>query len=120
MSNEVNIKQIGYGTLDPGFAIEMYSWTTSESAYKKQRKQARFFTVVPDPLLPSVPPGGGYIENDEGIVQMEITRVWNMVRTTVTGGANWTVDHVLQWNVALLNSGQQTASWELLQAETDN
>ncbi|HEY4902018.1 MAG TPA: hypothetical protein VIH89_00960 [Candidatus Sulfotelmatobacter sp.] len=109
MSSQVNVSQIGTGTSDPGEEWEVYSWTTSESEYNKERKRARFFTVVPDPNV--------RVEV-EGIVQMEITRVWNMVRTTIP--PNFKIVNVLQWNVAILNSGAQISAWELLQAETDN
>jgi|ERR1700722_2131445 hypothetical protein len=109
MSNEVNVSQIGSGTLDPGEGWEVHVWTGSESEYKKERKRARFFTVVPDPDV--------RVEIN-GIVQMEITRVWNMVRTTIP--PDFKIVNVLQWNVAILNSGGQISAWELLQAETDN
>jgi hypothetical protein len=110
MSSQVNVTQIGSGTMDPGDSYEVYSWTTTEKDYNKERKQASFFTVVPDPLL------YGRIEI-EGVSQMEITREWNMVRTTINFP---TVSHVLQVNVEVLNSGLQTSAWELLHAETDN
>jgi len=114
MAHGVNITQIGSGTSDPNVAWDVEYWTTSESDYNKWRKRARFFTVVPDPLIP-VP--GGTLEYD-GITQMEITRVWNMVRTTID--ADFKEHHVFQVNAEILNSGSGTTAWELLEAETDN
>jgi hypothetical protein len=111
MSSQVDVSQIGTGTLDPGAGWEIFSWTATESDYNKERKRGRFFTVVPDPLV------DGRIEI-QGVVQMEITRVWNMVRTTIP--ANFKISNVFQWNVEVLNSGGQNTSWELIQAETNN
>jgi hypothetical protein len=115
MSSQVNVSQIGYGTIDPGFEVDVFSWTTTESSYNKERKRASFFTAIPDPLIPVG--NAGTVEFD-GISQVEITRVWNMVRTTID--ANFKDHHVFQCNATVLNSGQQTCAFELLQAETNN
>jgi len=115
MSHEVNLSQIGYGTADPGVSWDIESWTTSENGYNTERKRSSFFTVIPDPMIPLG--NFGTIEW-EGISQMEITRVWNLVRTTID--ANGHDHHVFQCNATVLNSGDQTTAFELLQAETNN
>jgi len=112
MSNEVNISEIGFGTLDPGVGLEIYNWTSSEAEYNERRRKVRFFTIAPDPLIPIG--DVGTIEFVPGVSEMEITRIWSTVWTGVND------DHAYQWNVAVRNVGQQTTAWHLLQAETDN
>jgi hypothetical protein len=112
MSQELNLAEIGYGSLDPGWSVEIYTWTTSEQSYDTHRRRARFFTAVPDSQIPL---GDiGTIEFYPNVVEVEITRTWNMVRVDENGG------HVLQWNVAMLNPGGSTTGYHLLEAESDN
>lgn len=115
MSHQVNLSQIGYGTIDPGLTVEVFSWTTSESAYNTERKRASYFTAIPDPWIPL---GGAGSVEFEGICQVEIPRVWNLVRTSIDNAGK--DHHVFQCNAAVLNSGSQTTAFELLQAETNN
>ena len=114
MSNELNVQETFYGTLDPGVEIELYRWDTD---YDTHRKRASCFSVAPDPAIPL---GGGYTaEFAPGKVDLQITRVWNTVWTApAVPGQN--LQHTFQWNVALKNIGDQTAAYHLLQAETDN
>jgi hypothetical protein len=110
MSNEVNVSEIAYGTLDSGVELEIYHWGSSGS-YDAQRKRGRFFSISPDPAIPF---DGGTIEFVPNKVDLQITRVWNTV---------WTGDdesHVFQSNIAVGNIGGSTSAYHLIQAETDN
>ena len=111
MSAELNVNQIGYGTIEAGETYEVYSWTTTTSQFNSARKRARFFTASPDPLI------GGHL-NATTDIQVEITRVWNILHETVD--VNFKVSNVFQVNVAVLNSGGGTATFELIEAETNN
>ena len=78
MSQELNLDELGYGSLDPGWTVEIYRWTTSEQSYSEHRRRARFFTAIPDSVIPLG--DFGTIEFFPNVVQVEITRQWNMVR----------------------------------------
>ncbi len=112
MSNEVNISQLAYGTLDPGFWVE---WYIPRPDYEAARKKVASFTVVPDPVVGGVDiaPVGEWINMD-----LEITRIWNTVWETGTPQGN--IEHVFQRNVRITNPGAQQTAYELLVAETDN
>lgn len=108
MSNEVNIVETFYGTIDPGVPLEFYDWT---GEYDQVRVKARFFTVAPDPELPF---GPGTIEFFPNKLDLEITRTWETV--WVDGSGNKT----FQRNTTIQNVGESTAAYHLLRAETDN
>lgn len=109
MSNEVNIVETAYGTLDPGFWVEIYDWSGN---YDATRVKARFFTVEPDPWIPL---GDGIlIEFQPDKLDLEITRTW----ATVWVGADGS--QTFQRNARIENIGTSTAAYHLLRAETDN
>jgi hypothetical protein len=108
MSNEVNIVETFYGTIDPGVLIEFYDWSGN---YDDVRKKARFFTVEPDPALPF---DGGTIEVYPNKLDLELTRSW----VTVWVDAN--DSKTFQRNASVTNIGEATAAYHLLRAETDN
>src|SRR2546425_2933066 len=74
MSNEVNIVETAYGTLDPGLWVEVYDWSGN---YNATRVKARFFTVAPDPWIPIG--GGVLVEFQPNKLDLEITRTWATV-----------------------------------------
>lgn len=108
MSNEVNIVETAYGTLDPGLWVEIYDWSGS---YDATRVKARFFTVAPDPLIPI---GGGLVEFLPDKLDLEITRSWETVWVGADGS------HTFQRNARIENIGISIAAYHLLRAETDN
>jgi hypothetical protein len=117
MSNEVNVREIAYGTLDPQVEIEIYFWGDYNS-YNTQRKRARFFSVSPDPEIPF--PGGGTYEWEPSVHNLQITRVWNTVWASFDQNEGKR-KHVFQSNVAIKNIGDEFISaYHLIQAETDN
>lgn len=113
MSNEVNITEIAYGTIDPGVPpLEFYYWTSGENEYNQVRVKARFFTVEPDPWLPL---GDiGVVEFEPSQMNLELTRTW----ATVWVGADGS--HSFQRNAAIQNIGDFTSAYHILLAETDN
>ncbi|MBV8614100.1 MAG: hypothetical protein JOY66_10065 [Acetobacteraceae bacterium] len=108
MSNEVNITETFFGTMDPGEVLQLFDWSGN---YDQIRAKARFFSVSPDPLIPF---DGGTIEFEPNQLNLEITRVWNTVWVDVNGNATF------QRNVEITNIGGSTAAFHLLRAETDN
>jgi hypothetical protein len=111
MSNEVNISQLAYGTLDPGWWVE---WYVPRPNYDAAKQKVAFFTIVPDPVIGGIEIiGVGETVNRD----LEITRSWNTVWST---GTSKGIDHVFQRNVRITNPGSLTAAYELLVAETDN
>jgi hypothetical protein len=112
MSNEVNISQLAYGTLDPGFWVE---WYVPRPNYDAARKKVAFFTIVPDPVIggTDIAPVGSSINMD-----LEITRTWNTVWET--GFPDGSIEHVFQRNVRINNTAGEPTAYELLVAETDN
>ena len=111
MSNEVNISQLAYGTLDPGLWVE---WYLHRPNYDAAKHKAAFFTVVPDPAVGGIE----LIFVGETIVRdLEITRTWNTVRSI--GLANG-IEHQFQRNVRIFNPAGESTAYELLVAETDN
>jgi hypothetical protein len=116
VSNEVNIVEIAYGTLDPGMPpIEIYDYTVGEADYNRARVKARFFSLIPDPWIP-IP--GGSLEVLPSKLEMEITRVWVTVWAADDGSPYGA--HSFQRNVRFANVGDYTAAYHLLRAETDN
>ena len=109
MSNEVNVVETFYGTIDPGVALEFYDWS---GKYEDTRKRARFFTVEPDPEIPLG--GGGVAEVLPTRLDLELTRTW------VTVWVDENDKRTLQRNAAVTNIGGGTAAYHLLRAETDN
>ena len=108
MSNEVNIVETFYGTMDPGVVLEFYD---PSGKYEDVRHKACFFSVEPDPVLP----GNGFsYEWVPNKLDLEVTRTW----TTVWVDAN--DNRVFQRNATVANIGQSTAAYHLLRAETDN
>ena len=109
MSNELNVNEIAYGRLDPGEPVEIYYWN---SDYGKHSRRASFFSVAPDPEIPF---GGDVsIMVNPGKVDLQITDVWNTVWTNLKN------QNTFQWNVRIINIGNQTSAYHLIQAETDN
>jgi len=111
VSNEVNIVEMAYGTLDPGLSVEIYNWTVDEEDYNRARVKARFFSVVPDPFL-------GQFELIPNKLDFEITRTWVTVWVWEDGSGNDA--HSFQRNVRISNVGDSTGAYHLLRAETDN
>ena len=109
MSNEVNIVEIAYGTLEPGWWVEIYDWSGN---YDATRVKARFFTVAPDPLIPIAP--GIMWESTPTKLDLEITKTWATVWVDAKG------DQTFQRNARIENIGTDTAAYHLLRAETDN
>jgi hypothetical protein len=111
MSNEVNITQVAYGTMDPGVSIE---WYLPRPDYDEARRKVAAFTVVPDPVI-----GGIEIAvlGETTHIDLDITRVWNTVWST---GTERGIDHVFQRNARVSNTAGVSAAYELLLAETDN
>lgn len=107
MSNEVNIVEIAYGTLDPGMSIDIYNWTVDEADYNRARVKARFFSVIP---------GTFWVRPYK--VDLEITRTWVTVWAADDGSP--TGAHSFQRNVQITNVGDTLAAYHLLRAETDN
>jgi hypothetical protein len=113
VSNEVNISELVYGTLDPGLWVE---WYLGRPYYDQARRKVAFFTIVPDPAIPF---GDGVtIEIAPGHVDMEITRTWNTVWSSLKPDNS--IDHAFQRNVRIANPADQTSAYHLLVAETDN
>jgi hypothetical protein len=116
MSNEVNIVEIAYGTLDPGMPpIEIYNWTADEADYNRAKVKARFFSVIPDPWIPIA---GGSFEVLPSKLDLEITRTWITVWAWDDGSEFGA--HSFQRNIQIANVGEETAAYHLLRAETDN
>jgi len=109
MSNELNIVETAYGTLDPGQAVEIYDWS---GGYDENRVKARFFTIAPDPWIPL---GGGVkVEGLSEHVDLEVTRTWATVWVAADGSPTF------QRNARIENTGPYTCAYHLLRAETDN
>jgi hypothetical protein len=108
MSNELNITETFYGTIDPGVALEFFDWSGN---YDDVRKKARFFTVAPDPWLPL---GGFDFEVAPIQLNLELTATWCTVWVDADGNATF------QRNARIANIGDATAAFHLLRAETDN
>ena len=105
MSNEVNIKETFWGTIDPGWSLPFYDWSGD---YYVTRVKARFFTVEPDP---DPPLGTGRRPQH---LDLEITRVWETVWEGTDG------KYAFQRNVEMANIGTMRAGYHILRAETDN
>jgi hypothetical protein len=119
VSNQVNIFEMAYGTLDPGVPpIEIYNWTTDEADYNRARVKARFFSVIPDPWIPIPGAPGVSVEVLPSKLDLEITRTWVTVWASDDGSP--TGAHSFQRNVQITNVGDETTAYHLLRAETDN
>ena len=108
MSNELNIVETFYGTIDPGVVLEFYDWSGD---YDETRKKARFFTIEPDPEISF---DGGTLEFFPNKLDLELTRTWATVWGDDNGNATF------QRNATITNIGESTAAYHLLRAETDN
>jgi hypothetical protein len=108
MSNGLDITEVSVGIIQPGEILTIFYWA---GEYNKVRKKARFFTVVPDPFVDI---GTGVVFVEPSQTDMELTRSWATVWLDENGNPTF------QRNATFTNSSDQTATYHLLLAETDN
>jgi hypothetical protein len=109
MSSEVNVNEVFYGTIDPGFVVEFYDW---EGSYNSSKKRAWSYNVAPDPWIP-IPVLGKY-EVYPNQYDLQITALWTTVWVDEAGNPTF------QRNARMENIGGSTCAYHMLRSESDN
>jgi hypothetical protein len=109
MSNELNLREVANGTIDPGVTLFNYFILGD---YASEHKKHRFFTIGPDPSLPF---DGGTVTFGPSVVNLEITRTWSTVWVS-PDASTLTFQNNIEWT----NIGDTPSAYHILLAETDN